>query len=225
MQKIQLSYTKITAPISGIIGKSNAKVGEFVGRSPNPVILNTISLIDSIRVEFFLTEDDYLYLSKKLRTAQQEGKKTSRFPLRLILSDGSIFPYEGHVDFINREISSSTGAILIQATFPNPEGLVRPGQFARVRAIVEEVENGLLVPQRCVVEFQGTFSVLAVGEGNALESRKIEIAGPYRDYYLVSSGLKKGDRIVLEGLQKVSNGSIITPKPVQFKSQFASTEE
>jgi len=136
IQEIQLSYTQIKSPIDGLIGKTQAKQGEFVGRSPNPVILNTISKIDSVRVEFFLTENDYLKLAKKLKTNQASEQKKEPLQLKLILSDGTIFDQTGKVDFINREVDAGTGALLIQASFPNPDGLIRPGQFARVRAVV-----------------------------------------------------------------------------------------
>lgn len=217
-QNIQLDYASIKSPITGLIGKTNAKVGEFVGRDPNPVILNTVSIIDSVRVEFFLSENDYLELFKDY---QSKEKNTSNAgPIQLILSDGSVFDYEGYVDFVNRQIDTNTGTILIQATFPNPESLIRPGQFARVRAAIMTVPDGILVPQRAVNEFQGRFFVFLLEGGNKLTQREIKIKGPYRDYFLIESGVKAGDKIVLEGLQKVAEGLVITPVEVKFESQF-----
>lgn len=217
-QNIQLGYSKIKSPIDGLIGKTNAKVGEFVGRSPNPVILNTVSLIDSIRVEFFLAENDYLALFREYQEARNQPK--TDLPLHLVLSDGSVFDQEGYVDFINREIDTSTGTILIQASFPNPDRLIRPGQFARVRAIIEEVENGVIVPQRTVSEFQGRFFVFKIDNDNVVSRDEVVITGKYRDYFLIESGVKDGDRIVLEGLQQVRNGMTIVPEEVEFISQF-----
>ncbi|TDQ17266.1 membrane fusion protein (multidrug efflux system) [Algoriphagus boseongensis] len=217
-QKIQLGYTSIISPISGLIGKTNAKVGEFVGRDPNPVILNTVSIIDSVRVEFFLSENDYLQLFREYQETHQNAQQSQ--PLKLILADGTVFEYEGYVDFINRQIDANTGTILVQATFPNPENLIRPGQFARVRASIRSVENGVIIPQRAVNEFQGRFFVFIVGEGNQVKQQEIKILGPYRDFYLIDSGLKVGDQVVLEALQKVSEGQVIEPVPFQFESQY-----
>jgi membrane fusion protein (multidrug efflux system) len=217
-QNIQLGYSKIKSPIDGLIGKTNAKVGEFVGRSPNPVILNTVSLIDSIRVEFFLAENDYLALFREYQEARNQPRV--QLPLQLVLSDGILFDQVGYVDFINREIDTSTGTILIQASFPNPDRLIRPGQFARVRAIIEEVENGVIVPQRTVSEFQGRFFVFKVDNDNVVSRDEVVIKGKYRDYFLIESGVQDGDRIVLEGLQQVRNGMTIVPEEVEFISQF-----
>jgi membrane fusion protein (multidrug efflux system) len=221
IQEIQLSYTKIKSPIDGLIGKTEAKVGEFVGRSPNPVILNTISKIDSVRVEFFITENDYLLLAKKLKQEDAEGNKRKPFGLKLILSDGSIFEHPGKVDFVNRQVDATTGALLIQASFPNPDGLIRPGQFAKVRAVVEEMHDGLLVPQRAVSEFQGRFSVMAVADSNKVTQKPVDILGTYRDYYIISEGLAPGELVIYEGLQKAKEGQRIEPELIEFESQYA----
>ncbi len=217
-QNIQLGYTSIKSPITGLIGKTNAKVGEFVGREPNPVILNTVSIVDSVRVEFFLSENDYLELFKIHKANEKSPSKSG--PVQLILSDGSVFGYKGYVDFINRQIDTNTGTILIQATFPNPESLIRPGQFARVRAAIKTVPDGVLVPQRAVNEFQGRFFVFLLGEGNKLTQQEVKVMGQYRDYFLIESGINAGDTIVLEGLQKVAEGMVIQPVEVKFESQF-----
>ncbi|WP_075348679.1 efflux RND transporter periplasmic adaptor subunit [Algoriphagus marinus] len=218
-QGIQLSYTQIKSPIDGLIGKTNAKIGEFVGRDPNPVILNVVSLIDSIRVEFFLSENDYLSIFKEY---QEEHRKLQDNPsnVKLILADGSLFDQTGKVDFINRQIDASSGTILIQSTFPNPDRLIRPGQFARVRVPIQNVENGVLVPQRAVSEFQGKFFVFKVGEENKIVQQGIEVAGNYRDYFLVKSGLEANDLVVWEAIQKVAVGQEILPKEVVFQSQY-----
>lgn len=219
LEEINRSYTKISSPIDGIIGKTNAKIGEFVGRSPNPVILNVVSLIDSVRVEFFITEQDYLNIMAHVADMSEE-EKAQRLPLELVFADGTVFNYTGLVDFVNREIDETTGTMLVQSTFPNPDRLIRPGQFARVRAIVSNNEAGLLIPQRCVSEFQGQYNVMLVGDSSKVEQRTIEIIGPYKDYFLVKSGLVEGDQIVFEGLQKVRDGIQIEPETIQFESQY-----
>ena len=225
MAEINLSYTKIKSPITGFIGKTQARVGEFVGRSPNPVILNTVSTVENIRVQFFLTETQYLVLARELRAMddlKEEGIEqidTERVELTLILSDGSTHPYSGFTDFINREVDASTGAILIQASFPNPDLILRPGQFARVKIKLKEEKGALLVPQRCVTELQGQFSVFVVNAENKIESRQIKIAEKFGDYYISSEGLEPSDKIVLEGLQKVGSGMEVNPVVTEFKSQ------
>ena len=227
-EQINLGYTKIYSPIHGIIGKTNAKVGEFVGRDPNPVILNTISRVDSIRVEFFITENDYLQLARQMKKDRENPNKaqnTEGRPLKLILSDGSLFPYDGKVDFVDRNVGTATGSILIQSSFPNPEKLIKPGQFAKIRVTTDFIEDGLLVPQRCVSEFQGNFFVYKLNESNHIEQTPVQITGTYQDYYLVGSGLSKGDKIVFEGLQLVKSGMAITPKDTVFQSQFETSNE
>lgn len=230
MAEINLSYTRIKSPINGFIGKTQARVGEFVGRSPNPVILNTVSKVASIRVQFFLTESQYLFLARVLRdmelqiggfqdTETNKRPNTDRVELSLILSDGSTHPHKGFVDFVNREVDASTGAILVQATFPNPDLILRPGQFARVKIMMKEDKGALLVPQRCVTELQGQFSVFVVNAENKIESRQIKIAENFGDYYIASEGLEPNDKIVLEGLQKVGSGMEVVPVVTEFESQ------
>ena len=126
MAQINLSYTQIKAPITGFVGKTLARVGDFVGRSPNPVIINTISKVENVRVQFFLNETDYLLLAKKFKDSSKE-KPTKQAEIELVLTDGSTHPFKGKVDFINREIDASTGSILIQASFPNPNLILKPG--------------------------------------------------------------------------------------------------
>jgi membrane fusion protein (multidrug efflux system) len=220
INEIRLGYTRVEAPIDGIIGKTMAKVGEFVGRSPNPVILNTVSSVDSIHVEFFLTESDYLYFARQIKTDADKKATRANMPLRLVLSDGSVFEHTGRINFLNREIDVTTGTILVQATFPNPGRMIRPGQFARVRLVVDEIDDMVLVPQRCVTEVQGTHSVMVVDAEGNVEQRMVEIKDNYRDYFLVSQGLKPGERVVLEGLQRARSGGKVSPELVEFVSSY-----
>ena len=146
--EIQMGYTRIYSPISGIIGKTEAKVGDFVGRDPNPVILNMVSNTDSILVEFFLTETNYLGLARHIAKVGIESvKKDEReSDIQLILADGSLYPHKGKPNFIDRKIDPTTGAILVQVSFPNPQNIIRPGQFAKIKARVDNVEGGILIP-------------------------------------------------------------------------------
>ena len=212
--QIQLGYTKIYSPISGIIGKTKAKVGDFVGRSPNPIILNTVSRIDTVLVQFFITESQYLMFMRRfvekidigeLRKAEKEG-------LELILSDGSVYAHKGKADFVNREVDPATGALLIQASFPNPNELLRPGQFAKVKGEIEMVKDGILIPQRCVMEMQGVFTIYVVGAENKIQVKEVKTGPKIKSFWLIREGLKVGEKVVYEGLQKVKDGTVVEPK-------------
>ena len=221
--RINLGYAKMYAPIDGIIGKTNAREGEFVGKDPNPVILNTVSQLRAIRVQFFLTEPDYLKLARAYLTAEEMEMRRvegdDRAELELILADGSLYDHEGAVDFIDRSIDSSTGSILVQATFPNPERLIRPGQFARVRIRVRQDENAIVIPQKCAKELQGQFSVMFVNNENVLESKTVEVTDKVGEFYIIKEGLQNGDKIILEGIQKARSGMEIVPQVTEFVSQ------
>ncbi len=211
--KIQLGYTKVYSPISGIIGKTKAKVGDFVGRSPNPIILNTVSRIDTVLVQFFITESQYLMFMRRFLSKIDTGKidEAKKSDLELILSDGSVYAHKGKADFVNREVDPTTGALLIQASFPNPNELLRPGQFAKVRGEIEVVQDGILIPQRCVMELQGSFSVYVVGADNKIQAREVKVGPKIKSFWLIREGLKAGEKVVYEGLQKVKDGTVVNP--------------
>lgn len=210
--RIQLSYTRIHSPISGIIGKTEAKVGDFVGRSPNPVILNVVSRTDTILVDFFITENQYLTLARHRQEQQQgQARQRERDDVRLILADGSRYPYPGKYDFIDRNVDPTTGALLVQTSFPNPDGLLRPGQFAKVVALVDEVEEGIMIPQRCVTELQGMYSVFVVNDSSIVRRREIKVGPKISNFWMVESGLKAGEKVVYEGLQKIRDGMPVKP--------------
>ena len=216
---IQLGYTKIYSPITGIIGKTKAKVGDFVGRSPNPVILNTVSRIDTVLVEFFITETQYLQLARRFSSEIGEGvQKARKENLELILADGSLYDQKGKPEFIDRNVDPTTGAILVQASFPNPKELLRPGQFAKVKALITVVKNGILVPQRCVVELQGTYIVNVIGDDDKVQVRSVKTGPKIKQFWLITEGLKPGERIVYEGLQRVKEGAIVKPTVKDIKS-------
>ena len=210
---IQLSYTKISSPITGIIGKTKAKVGDFVGRSPNPVILNTVSQIDTVLVEFFITESQYLQIGRRYLSSDPDTRdKTDQTPnLELILADGSVYEHKGKYDFIDREVDPTTGAILIQASFPNPDELLRPGQFARVKGEVEVVKQGILIPQRSVMELQGMNSVYLIDDSNKVVKQSVKVGPKIKNFWLITEGLKSGEKVVYEGLQKVKEGMTVNP--------------
>jgi len=217
--KINLGYTRMYAPIDGIIGKTLAREGEFVGKEPNPVILNTVSALSSVRVQFFLSENNYLKVAREYiqRTNDKIETSNNKTELELILADGSLYPHKGVIDFIDRNVDVETGAILVQATFPNPDRLIRPGQFARVKAKVKQEDEALLIPQKCAKELQGQYSVFLMNDENKLEVRQITIGEKIGEFYIVKEGLKNGDKIILEGIQKARPDMEIIPEVTEFK--------
>ena len=219
--KINLGYAKMYAPIEGIIGKTLAREGEFVGKDPNPVILNTVSQLRSVRVQFFLSENDYLRIAREYtqRTKNKIETKSDSIDLQLILSDGSVYPYKGKMDFIDRNVDASTGAILLQASFPNPDRLIRPGQFARVKAKIREAKDAVLIPQKCARELQGQYSVFLVNAENKLEARQITVGEKIGEFFIIKEGLQSGDKIILEGVQKARSDMEIIPELTEFVSQ------
>ncbi len=216
--QIQMGYARIYSPIDGIIGKTKAKVGDFVGRDPNPVILNTVSNTTSVLVEFFLSENLYLRIARHMIDAKAEKAELTREPdIQLILADGYHYPHKGKPNFLGRQIDPATGAILFQVSFPNPDNLLRPGQFAKVKTRVEQVTDGILVPQRSISDLQGRKRVFVVDEQNIVHERQVSLGPVIDNFYLVRKGLKAGESVVYEGLQKVGDGTKVQPKQVQVK--------
>ena len=222
--ELELSYTKVYAPVDGVIGKSNADEGDYVGASANTVVLTTISYIDTMAVQFYLTQTEYLEAArriiaaeKKLEEERKKEKAEQKNDLDLILSDNSVYPYKGRFDFIDRNFDTETGSILVQTLFPNPDQILRPGLFARVRAEVDVVKNGILVPQRCVMELQGKFNVLVVTAENKVENRQVVVGPTIKEFWLIEEGLKPGEKVIYEGLQLVREGQTVAPEVVEVK--------
>ena len=212
--KIELSYTKIKSPINGIIGKTAAKVGDFVGQNPNPVILNTVSRIDTILVTFFITETQYLIIAREAINDPQYREKSTE--MELILVDDSTYEHKGKADFIDREINPMTGAMLVQASFPNPEKLLRPGQFTKVRIRQQLVKDAIVIPQRCVTELQGIHNVFVVTAENKVETRKVTAGAKVGSFWLIEEGLQAGENVVYEGLQKIRDGVQVRTVPADL---------
>ncbi len=222
--EIELGYTKIYSPISGIIGMTQARVGDFVGKDPNPVILNMVSQTENVKVRFYLTESEYILLSREY-VKQLEERIDGYVPpdrkpnIELILSDGSTYEQKGLADFIDRGIDPSTGSILIQANFPNPELLLRPGMYAKVRLAARVVKDAVLIPLRCIMELQGQKSVYVVNDKNLVESRTVTTGPAIGDYILIEDGLSAGEKVVIDALQKVKPDMTIVPRVIAFESQ------
>ncbi|MHC5063774.1 MAG: efflux RND transporter periplasmic adaptor subunit [Planctomycetota bacterium] len=229
--KIDLSYTELRSPIDGLIGISEAYEGDYVGRYPNPVVLATVSDLDPVRVRFSVSERDYLkFVQEKLSRAKAEGKSIDELveddpsPLELYFSDGSKHPDIGKVDFADREIDSTTGTLMLEATFPNEQGVVRPGQFARVRALIRMMEGAAIVPQRAVQEIQGTYQVIVVDAENKASTRRIVPGIRLEDRWVIDEGLKVGERVVVEGLHRVRTGMVVSPIKPEAKDSEQSGE-
>jgi len=227
LARIDLGYCSVKSPIDGLIGKTNAKRGEFVGQNPNPVILNTVSVTDSILVEFFISEADYIDLARKsisIEEGKTERPENYNPDIRLILADGSTYKEEGSINFIDRSVDPNTGSILIQAVFPNTQGLLRPGLYAKVRIKANVVKDAVVIPQRCVSELQGQYSVYVVNDSSQVETKQIEVGPKINDYWLINKGLDAGDKVVIDALQKVSEGAVVKPKVIDFKSNSIKTQ-
>lgn len=197
--RVNLSYTRIQSPIDGLIGKTKAKVGEYVGREPNPVILNTVSKLDSVYVEFFLNENDYLELIRKYHDQPKHAADSTSF--ELVLSDGSHYPEPGVFRFLDRGLDASTGTLLMQVAFANPQGEIRPGQFARIKVNVDRLDGIYLIPQRAVVELQGRYFVWVADASGKTRQQGVERAGTQGPNYAVRAEFKPGDRVITEAIQ------------------------
>lgn len=218
--KIQLSYTRITAPTSGVIGISRAKVGEFVGRPPNPSILNTVSKLDPIMVEFTLNEKDYLYFARLATdTGADSGGERKKRELALILADGSVFSQKGTVAKVDRQIDVQTGAITLQASFPNPGQLLRPGLFAKVQTVAETRLGALLVPKKALGELQGKFQLFVVDSGGQVQQRMVEVGPEFGELRVIESGVVEGELVAVEGIQRLRSGQHVVPNVVQNSTE------
>lgn len=209
--EIQLGYAKILSPTSGLIGISKFKVGELVGKSPNTVVLNTVSKIDPIHVRFPVSEKEYLYFSK---LAEDQGPNREKRVLQLILADGSVHPELGELVSVDRNIDAQTGAITAEASFPNPTKRIRPGMFAKIKTIAETRKDVLVVPKRALKEIQGQFQVFVVSKDGGVEQRNVQVSADAGDSRVVDSGLSEHDLVAVDGIQRLRSGMTVKPKIV-----------
>lgn len=209
---IELGYTKVTAPISGLIGLTKARAGEYVGRPPNPVVLTTISQLDPINVRFSVSEREYLYFSRLRQKNTVNGEKPAPFALTLELSDGSIHPEQGKVASIDSQIDPATGTLAVEATFPNPQKLIRPGQFAKIRTVGETLTGVVAVPKRAIRDIQGVKQIAVVTIDDIIEVRTIKIGREVGEHVEVTEGLSAGERIVPEAQGRLKTGLKVVVK-------------
>lgn len=209
--KINLGYATVRSPITGLIGLSLAKEGEFVGQYPNPVILNTVSSMDTVRVRFAITEREYLELTQRSGADDADARATRR-RLDLILADGSTYRHKGWASTAQREVDTATGTLTIEAFFPNPEHELRPGQFGRVRSAVETRKDAVVIPSRAILDLQGIKMAYVVGGGNKAENRRVTIGAIVGDQAVIDEGVAAGERVIVEGLVRVRPGMVVTPR-------------
>jgi len=213
--ELDLGFTKIASPIDGIAGAAKAQMGDLVG-TPQARELTTVSTVNPIKAYVPLSEREYL----KAVERSQEGAKADaeKTVFDLILADGSTWPKQGTFSFADRQVEAQTGTIRVAILFPNPENLLRPGQFAKVRALMKTEKGAILVPQRAVGELQGSYQVAVVEADNTVRIRGVTVGERVGNLWVIREGLKPGERVVAEGTQKVGNGVQVTPKPFAPKS-------
>lgn len=205
--RLNLEFTKITSPISGIAGIAKAQIGDLLSPSATTE-LTTVSAVDPIKVYVSISEREYL----KFQDEATGSSKARDVPLDLILVDGSTYPKQGKFSLMNRQVDTTTGTFKVGALFPNPEGRLRPGQFAKIRATFAVQKDALLVPQRAVTEVQGKYLIAVVGEGNKVDVRQVKPGERIGSDWIINEGLKAGEKIVVEGTQKARPGAVVEPK-------------
>lgn len=211
--RLNTSWTRVTAPIGGIAGIANAQVGNLV--SPQTV-LATVSKVDPIRVNFPISEQEYLRYQRDPAMRNAE--------LQLVLADGSEFPHKGRIALSGRDVDVKTGTITVVGVFPNPGNLLRPGQYAKVRATTELKRGALLVPQRAVNEMQGVYQVAVVGSGNVAEVRPVKTGARSGAMWIIEEGLQPGEHVVVEGFSRVKDGQVVKPQSAEGGAQSAEKE-
>lgn len=199
-----LSYTKVKSPIDGIAGMRNVSVGSLVGQG-DPTLLTTVSRLDEVKVKFPISEQMYIKYAAKLNTLSTLDPNRPG-TLQLILADGSVYPQKGRLVLVDRAVKASVGSIMLESRFPNPGLTLRPGQFARVRVLTDKLPSAIAVPQRAIIERQSVQSVLVAKADGTVESRIVQTGPRVGSYWVILKGLKPGEKVLVEGQQKVKAG-------------------
>ena len=208
---LNLGFTTILSPIDGIAAIATAQVGDLVG--PNSGTLTTVSTLDPIKVYFTASEQAYLNFVRRNPTPAEQLAAQKRLELELVLADGTTYPHKGTFYIADREVNVQTGSIRLAGLFPNPGNILRPGQYGRVRAVTRRQEGALLVPQRAVTELQGRYQVAVVDSENKINIRTVKVGERVGTMWVIDEGLHPGERVVVEGLQKVRPGMVVHPTP------------
>jgi RND family efflux transporter MFP subunit len=202
--QLNIEWTRVTSLVSGIAGIAQVQIGNLVGPSS---VLTSVSQVDPIKAYFTVSEQQFIDFHRRFPTEASVEEQRKRIPLQLILGDGSVYDQTGTIYFADREVNPATGAIRIAGAFPNPNNLLRPGGYGRVRASVRTQNGALLVPQKAVTELQGSQQVAVVTSDDKVSIRLVTVGDQVGDLWIVTGGLKPGERVVVEGLQKVRDGA------------------
>jgi membrane fusion protein (multidrug efflux system) len=213
--QINLGFTHITSPIDGIPGIAQQQVGALVNSASGPI--TTVSTLDPIKVYFTASEQEFLDFTRRFPTVEKRQAHTRELELELILADGSVYPDKGKFDFADRQVDVRTGAIRLAGLFPNPGNSLRPGQYGRVRTAIQIQKDALLVPQQAVIDLQGTHQVAVVDSNHKVRIQPVDLGDTFGHDWIVRNGLKPGEQVVAEGLQKVRQGMQVNPKPFQAR--------
>ena len=203
---LNLEFTKVTSLVSGIAGIARVQIGNLVGPSS---ILTSVSQVDPIKAYFTVNEQVFLDFHRRFPTEQTVQEERKRIPLQLILGDGSIYEHTGTISFADREVNPATGTIRIAGIFPNPNNLLRPGGYGRVRLSVRTAAGAMLIPQRAVSELQGSYQVAVVSSDNKVSIRPVTVGDRVGNLWIITDGLKAGERVIVEGLLKVRDGAVV----------------
>jgi membrane fusion protein (multidrug efflux system) len=214
--QLDLGFTKVVSLIDGIAGIAQAQIGDLVSSS---TLLTTVSTVDPIKVYFPVSEREYLEYVKENPNAAKRPAAEPQTQLQLVLADGSVYPQKGILSLADRQVDVKTGTLRLQGIFPNPGNILRPGQYARIRAVTKTVKGALLVPQKAVSELQGNYQVAVVGSDNKVQIRPVKVGERVGTDWIIENGLKPGDRVVAEGIQQVRPGAIVNPKPLRATAQ------
>ena len=219
--RLDLAYTSITSPIDGLIGTTQKKVGSLVGRNETTP-LTTVSQINPILFRCAIAEAEYLRLARRNPQSGKPGTERQT-NVELILADGTVFPHIGHLDAVERAVDAATGTLTGQFSFPNPERLLRPGQYGKARFAPEVKEGALLVPQLAVQEIQGLYSVMVVKSDATVEQRMVKAGDRVGNSWVIESGLKPREKVIVEGIQRVRPGLKVSAKPAKVEEEAAAT--
>jgi RND family efflux transporter MFP subunit len=212
--QLNLEFTEVKSLVDGMAGIAQVQIGNLV----NPTtVLTSVSQINPIKAYFSISEQEYIHFADRINADAQKETPANGPPFELILADGSVYPHKGTGLLANRQVDVSTGSIQIVCSFPNPQNFLRPGQFGRLRAAPEVRRGALLVPQKAVSELQGSYQVAVVGADNKVSIRAVETGDRVGPMWIVEGGVKPGEQVVVEGLQKVQNGGTVKIKQPQAK--------
>ena len=217
---LNLGFTKVLALIDGIAGIAQTQIGNLVGPT---TILTSVSQVNPVKAYFSISEQEYLAMSDRIRGTMDILSASNREPLQLTLANNSIYPQEGKIVFTDRQVDPNTGTIRIVGAFPNPGNVLRPGQYAKIRALTANNASAVLVPQRAVTELQGAYQVAVVGSDNKVSIRTITVGDRFKNLWIIKDGLKPGENVITEGLMKVRDGSTVKPKLVPIPQDTDAT--